>query len=159
MRIQPERGVRVIVFGLVRMKWDRAGMLPVCVRKSLPTFFRYAFLLAPFWMLDPNSFAEFDAELLSVDVLQFKGVATYSDRLKSYQAKTGLRDAVLTGFGTIEGHRTGLAVMDFNFLAATMGGSSSRLGRLQTGFVRSYALGMLGGAVIVAGALWAVTAG
>jgi NADH-quinone oxidoreductase subunit L len=46
-----------------------------------------------------------------------------------------------------------------NGLAATMGGSSSRLGRLQTGFVRSYALGMLGGAVIVAGALLAVTAG
>ena len=44
-------------------------------------------------------------------------------------------------------------------LAATLGGSSARLGRLQTGFVRSYALGMLGGAVIVAGALLAVTAG
>jgi NADH-quinone oxidoreductase subunit L len=30
---------------------------------------------------------------------------------------------------------------------------------VQTGFVRSYALGMLGGALVVAGALWAVTAG
>jgi NADH-quinone oxidoreductase subunit L len=46
-----------------------------------------------------------------------------------------------------------------NGLAATLGGSSSRLGRAQTGFVRSYALGMLGGAVIVAGALLAVTSG
>jgi NADH-quinone oxidoreductase subunit L len=46
-----------------------------------------------------------------------------------------------------------------NGVAATLGGSSSRLGRAQTGFVRSYALGMLGGAVIVAGALLAVTAG
>jgi NADH-quinone oxidoreductase subunit L len=46
-----------------------------------------------------------------------------------------------------------------NGLAATHGGSSSRLGRAQTGFVRSYALGMFGGALIVAGALWAVTAG
>ncbi|WP_369257821.1 NADH-quinone oxidoreductase subunit L [Geodermatophilus amargosae] len=46
-----------------------------------------------------------------------------------------------------------------NGLAATLGGSSSRLGRAQTGFVRSYALGMLGGAVMVAGALLAVTAG
>jgi NADH-quinone oxidoreductase subunit L len=46
-----------------------------------------------------------------------------------------------------------------NGLAATMGGSSARLGRLQTGFVRTYALGMLGGAVVVAGALLAVTAG
>src|SRR4051794_19548127 len=46
-----------------------------------------------------------------------------------------------------------------NGLAATLGGSSSRLGRVQTGFVRSYALAMLGGAVLVAGALLAVTAG
>jgi NADH-quinone oxidoreductase subunit L len=46
-----------------------------------------------------------------------------------------------------------------NGLAATLGGSSSRLGRVQTGFVRSYALAMLGGAVVVAGALLAVTAG
>jgi NADH-quinone oxidoreductase subunit L len=46
-----------------------------------------------------------------------------------------------------------------NGLAATLGGSSSRLGRTQTGFVRSYALSMLGGAVVVAGALLAVTTG
>ena len=46
-----------------------------------------------------------------------------------------------------------------NGLAAGLGGSSSRLGRTQTGFVRSYALGMLGGAVLVAGALLAVTSG
>jgi acetyl-CoA carboxylase carboxyl transferase subunit beta len=72
-------------------------------------------------LLDPGTFEEFDSELLSVDVLNFKGVATYRDRLASYQAKTGLRDAVITGFGSIEGHRSGLAVMDFNFLAATMG--------------------------------------
>ncbi|MBV9492020.1 MAG: acetyl-CoA carboxylase carboxyltransferase subunit beta [Verrucomicrobia bacterium] len=72
-------------------------------------------------LLDPDTFQEFDAELLSVDVLNFKGVATYRDRLASYQAKTGLRDAVITGFGSIAGRRAGVAVMDFNFLAATMG--------------------------------------
>jgi NADH-quinone oxidoreductase subunit L len=46
-----------------------------------------------------------------------------------------------------------------NGLAAGLGGSSSRLGRAQTGFVRTDALGMLGGVVLVAGALLAVTAG
>jgi NADH-quinone oxidoreductase subunit L len=43
--------------------------------------------------------------------------------------------------------------------AAGLGGSSSLLGRLQTGFVRSYALGILGGAVLIAGALLAGTTG
>jgi NADH-quinone oxidoreductase subunit L len=45
-----------------------------------------------------------------------------------------------------------------NGAAAALGGGSARLGRVQTGFVRSYALGILGGAVLVAGALVAVTA-
>ncbi|HEY7145172.1 MAG TPA: NADH-quinone oxidoreductase subunit L [Streptosporangiaceae bacterium] len=40
-----------------------------------------------------------------------------------------------------------------NTLAATMGGSSGRLRRMQTGFVRSYALSMLIGAVLLVGAL------
>ncbi|GAB4080576.1 NADH-quinone oxidoreductase subunit L [Modestobacter muralis] len=46
-----------------------------------------------------------------------------------------------------------------NGAAAGLGGSSSRLARLQTGFVRSYALGILGGAVLIAGALLAGTTG
>jgi NADH-quinone oxidoreductase subunit L len=40
-----------------------------------------------------------------------------------------------------------------NGTAAALGGSSGRLRRLQTGFVRSYALGMLGGSVLVVAAL------
>src|ERR1700722_923901 len=40
-----------------------------------------------------------------------------------------------------------------NTVAATMGGSSGRVRRIQTGFVRSYALSMLVGAVLVIGAL------
>jgi NADH-quinone oxidoreductase subunit L len=46
-----------------------------------------------------------------------------------------------------------------NGIGTGLGGSSTRLGRAQTGFVRSYALGMLGGAVLVVGALVAVAAG
>lgn len=72
-------------------------------------------------LLDPNSFEEHDIEMVSVDTLKFTGMATYSDRLKNYQDRTGLHDAVITGTGLLEGRRIGLAVMDFNFLAATMG--------------------------------------
>jgi NADH-quinone oxidoreductase subunit L len=43
-----------------------------------------------------------------------------------------------------------------NGLAALFGGSSSRLRRLQTGFVRSYALSMLGGAAVLVGAFLVV---
>ena len=46
-----------------------------------------------------------------------------------------------------------------NGLAALLGGGSSRSRRLQTGFVRSYALSMLGGAVVLVGALLLVRVG
>jgi acetyl-CoA carboxylase carboxyl transferase subunit beta len=72
-------------------------------------------------LIDPGTFIEFDPNMLSVDVLSFKGVATYGDRLKSYQEKTGLKDAVLTGFGDLQEKAVAVAAMDFNFLAATMG--------------------------------------
>jgi acetyl-CoA carboxylase carboxyl transferase subunit beta len=72
-------------------------------------------------LLDPDSFVERDANLRSEDTLQFQGVATYKDRLKKYQDATGLTDAVLSGYGMIEGYKVAIAVMDFTFLAATMG--------------------------------------
>jgi acetyl-CoA carboxylase carboxyl transferase subunit beta len=72
-------------------------------------------------LLDPDSFEEHDASMSSVDPLGFKGVTTYADRLQSYKQKTGLVDAVTTGSGKINGRLVGLGVMDFNFLAATMG--------------------------------------
>jgi acetyl-CoA carboxylase carboxyl transferase subunit beta len=72
-------------------------------------------------LLDPESFVERDADLRSVDTLQFQGMASYKDRLKKYQDATGLTDAVLSGHGMIEGYKVAIAVMDFSFLAATMG--------------------------------------
>src|ERR1700682_2782861 len=72
-------------------------------------------------LLDPESFVERDADLRSVDTLQFQGMATYKDRLKKYQEITGLVDAVITGHGMIDGYKVAIAVMDFAFLAATMG--------------------------------------
>lgn len=72
-------------------------------------------------LLDSETFEEHDADMVSVDILKFTGQASYTERLKTYQKKTGLNDAVLTGFGKIEGLALGIAVMDFNFIAATMG--------------------------------------
>jgi acetyl-CoA carboxylase carboxyl transferase subunit beta len=72
-------------------------------------------------LLDPDTFEEHDANMISVDTLKFTGMASYTERLKSYQKKTGLKDAVLSGFGKIDGQRLSISVMDFNFIAATMG--------------------------------------
>ncbi len=72
-------------------------------------------------LLDPESFVEMDAGLKSIDTLRFQGMATYKDRLKNYQERTGLTDAVISGYGILDGYKVAIAVMDFGFLAATMG--------------------------------------
>jgi acetyl-CoA carboxylase carboxyl transferase subunit beta len=72
-------------------------------------------------LLDPDTFVEMDADLRSVDVLRFQGMAAYKDRLKKYQESTGLFDAVISGHGILDGYKVAIAVMDFGFLAATMG--------------------------------------
>ncbi|HMJ07170.1 MAG TPA: acetyl-CoA carboxylase, carboxyltransferase subunit beta [Chthoniobacterales bacterium] len=72
-------------------------------------------------LLDPDTFVEEDADLRSIDTLRFQGMASYEDRLRKYQNSTGLADAVLSGHGLLEGYKISIAVMDFSFLAATMG--------------------------------------
>ena len=72
-------------------------------------------------LIDPETFVEMDADLKSIDTLRFQGMASYKDRLKTYQKRTGLVDAVISGHGMIDGYKVALAVMDFGFLAATMG--------------------------------------
>ncbi len=72
-------------------------------------------------LADEGTWTESDADLLSVDVLKFTGVAAYSERLKTYQRQTGMSDAIQTGLCKITGHDVSLAVMDFSFLGASMG--------------------------------------
>lgn len=72
-------------------------------------------------LVDPGSFHEHDAHLTSVDALEFTGVAAYTERLAVYRKKTRLKDAVVTGTCEMGGHPTGIAVMDFHFLAGAMG--------------------------------------
>ena len=72
-------------------------------------------------LADEGTWTETDADLISVDVLKFTGVAAYSERLKTYQRQTGMADAIQIGLCKINGHDVSLAVMDFSFLGASMG--------------------------------------
>lgn len=72
-------------------------------------------------LVDPDTFEECDASLASVDPLNFEGTAEYKEKIRQYQAKTGLVDAVLSGTGKLSDRPISLAVMDFRFLGASMG--------------------------------------
>jgi acetyl-CoA carboxylase carboxyl transferase subunit beta len=72
-------------------------------------------------LVETCTFEEMDAEMTSVDILNFTGAASYISKLEKYQSETGLNDAVLTGICRIGEHRVGLGVMDFKFLGGSMG--------------------------------------
>jgi acetyl-CoA carboxylase carboxyl transferase subunit beta len=72
-------------------------------------------------LVETCSFEEMDAEMTSVDVLEFQGVAPYKEKLAGYQKTTGLKDAVITGIGKLGEQRVALGVMDFSFLGGSMG--------------------------------------
>ncbi len=72
-------------------------------------------------LLDEGSFEEFDGGMKSVDPLKFKGKKKYADQLRDAIKKTGMNEAVRTGFGTINGRKIVLAVMDFSFIGGSMG--------------------------------------
>ena len=70
---------------------------------------------------DGETFEEWDEGLTSKDPLKFTGTDSYEAKLKSNQEKTGFKDAVTIGQAKLEGRDIGLGVMDFKFLAASMG--------------------------------------
>lgn len=72
-------------------------------------------------LLDANSFIPCNNTLHSSDVLNFADDGSYAKKLVSSAKKTGLNEAVVTGFGTIQGHKVAIAVMDFRFMGASMG--------------------------------------
>ncbi len=72
-------------------------------------------------LLDEHTFEERDPGLISVDPLGFTDQKPYPDRLAAAQLATGLKDAAVWGYGTIEGQRIAILVMDFGFMGGSMG--------------------------------------
>ena len=64
---------------------------------------------------------EFDADLVSTDPLQFTDTKPYRQRLESSTAATGIKDAVITARGTINGADTIVAAMEYGFIGGSMG--------------------------------------
>ena len=72
-------------------------------------------------LFDKDSFIEFDKDMLAVDPLDFKGPKTYKEKLRQDQESTGLKDAVISGEGKIDGRRAVIAVTDSRFIMGSMG--------------------------------------
>lgn len=71
--------------------------------------------------IDEGTFQERDANLSSCDPLGFKGPKTYKEKLEADQKRTGLKDAVITGHGKLDGTTISIAVTDSRFIMGSMG--------------------------------------
>lgn len=69
-------------------------------------------------VLDEGSFREICQTVKSADPLGFPG---YTEKLSSVRKDTGLREAVITGTGRIDGIKTVVCMMDNRFLMGSMG--------------------------------------
>ncbi|MBI1912491.1 MAG: acetyl-CoA carboxylase carboxyltransferase subunit beta [Deltaproteobacteria bacterium] len=72
-------------------------------------------------LVDEGTFKEFDANVEPVDALDFKDLKKYKDRIKSSQKESGLKDAMVSGEGLINGQKAMLAVFEFSFMGGSMG--------------------------------------
>ena len=75
-------------------------------------------------MLDEGTFEETDIGVYSLDPLEFNATSSYPEKLKQNQAKTKETDTVISGMGEMGGMPMSIAVMDFRFMAASLGSAA-----------------------------------
>ena len=72
-------------------------------------------------LFDNNKFKELDADMVSADPLKFSDNKPYPERIVNGQKKSGLKDAIRTAHGKMNGLEIIIACMDFTFIGGSMG--------------------------------------
>jgi acetyl-CoA carboxylase carboxyl transferase subunit beta len=102
---------------VARAAWEKNwNVCPTCGQHdALPLRRRFELVL------DKGSFQELDGELTPQDPLGFSDAKKYRDRLRATYKTTGLRDAFVSGVGTIEGRPVSIGCFAFEFMGGSMG--------------------------------------
>ena len=72
-------------------------------------------------LLDDETWTEHDADLASSDPLHFSDTRPYAQRLKEAQHKLGMKDAIVTAEGHLNGRPVICCSMEFRFIGGSMG--------------------------------------
>jgi acetyl-CoA carboxylase carboxyl transferase subunit beta len=72
-------------------------------------------------LVDAESFEECFTEFRSADPLEFSDTEKYVNRLDQAKSSSGRDEAVLVGVGSIGGKKAAIGVLDFSFMAGSMG--------------------------------------
>ncbi len=72
-------------------------------------------------LFDDARYTEHDVRLASTHPLNFRDTKAYRDRLRHAERVTGMKDAMRTGEGLIEGKPAIICAMEFQFVGGSMG--------------------------------------
>ena len=72
-------------------------------------------------IFDEGKYKELNPNTVSGDHLRFEDTKKYTDRVKATQKSSGLKDAIRTAKGKINGMDFIIAAMDFSFIGGSMG--------------------------------------
>jgi acetyl-CoA carboxylase carboxyl transferase subunit beta len=72
-------------------------------------------------LFDNGEYTTEDTNLSSTDPLKFTDLKPYASRLKAAQAASGLKDAIVTGRGKINGQPAIITAMEYSFIGGSMG--------------------------------------
>ncbi len=72
-------------------------------------------------LFDDGRYEELDAEVISIDPLEFTDSKPYSERLTQATENSGLPEAIISGRGTVGDHPALAAAMDMSFIGGSMG--------------------------------------
>jgi acetyl-CoA carboxylase carboxyl transferase subunit beta len=109
-------------------------------------------------LFDDKTYEELDAEVISLDPLEFVDTKPYPERLKQAQRVSGLPEAIISGRGKVGGHTVFAGAMDMLFIGGSMGSAvGEKITRLIEGALRERAAVVIfaasGGARMQEGAL------
>ena len=71
-------------------------------------------------LVDPGTFIEYDANLVSSDLLEFKDLKRYTHRIKESMETTGEKDAVICGEARIDGQPAMIGIFEFGFMGGSL---------------------------------------
>lgn len=72
-------------------------------------------------IFDDGKFEELDAEVISIDPLEFTDTKPYPDRLRQATENSGLPEAIINARGKIGDHLVFAGAMDMSFIGGSMG--------------------------------------
>jgi acetyl-CoA carboxylase carboxyl transferase subunit beta len=72
-------------------------------------------------LLDEEPWIEHDADLSSTDPLHFTDTKPYAQRLLDTERKLGMKDAIITAEGKLNGRQVTCCSMEFGFIGGSMG--------------------------------------